>query len=111
MAGMLFQPRVIDFSDFGMLFEPFRHYSGIFAVLVNSQGQCFQAAQKKPAVKRWQNCAGRVLQEVKFFTKLFVSSDENAGTEIVMAAQIFGGAIDDDVGAELERPLQDRAEE
>ena len=86
MAGMLFQPRIIDFSDFGMLLEPLCHYYGVFAVLVNSQGQRFQAAQKKPAVKRWQNCAGRVLQEVKFFTKFLVSSDEDAGTEIVMTA-------------------------
>ena len=50
------------------------------------------------------------LQEIKFFTKLFVLSDEYASAEVVMAAQVLGGAIDDDIGAELERPLQDRTE-
>ena len=57
------------------------------------------------------HAADRVLQEVQALVQPVVGGDQRAADHVRVAAQVLGGAVVHDVGAQLQRPLAVRAGE
>ena len=54
---------------------------------------------------------GRVLHELQPLDVLVAGGDDDAADAVAVAVEVFRGAVHDQVGAELDRPLQARARE
>ena len=72
------------------------------------QGQGADATQDEPAIEGRRDGAGSALDGSDFFEKraLFFRDDGTAG-DVAMAANVFRGGMNDEIGAEIEGALDD----
>ena len=78
---------------------------------LHPQVQCPQTAQHEEAVLRPGHPAHRVLKEAEALGDRLVRGDSHAQDRIGVAGQILRGGMEDDVGAEHQRPLVGRRSE
>ena len=81
---------------------------GVGAVAVHAHRERLDAAQHEVAVERRRHRADRVLQEPEPLGELGVVGGDEAADDVGVAAEVLGGRVHDDVGAERERLLQVR---
>ena len=94
-----------------MRFQAAGDFGGVFAMALHAQGQCFDAAQHQRAIHRPGHCTG-VDQHMAHFACQFISFHHHqAHQHIGMAAQVFGGGMEHDVAAQINRGLQIRGGE
>src|SRR5437763_16946152 len=88
--------------------ENLRHFGRIFAVRSHPPGQCFHSTQNQPAIEGRGHRAGRRLNRADSLKKFVVPFCDNDSAEhIAVAAKIFGGGMEYEIGADFEWPLND----
>jgi len=99
---------IVHALDLRMTFEEARDFERVRRMPLHPERQRAQSAQGKEAAERIEHAAGGVLQEAKPVDEIaVVANDRGAADDIGMTADIFGHRMDDDVEAELQRPLHD----
>ena len=81
---------------------------GTAGMRLHAQVQRAQAAVDEEAVERARHGADRVLDEAQPLVPLGVAGDHDASDDVRVAAQVLGGGVHDEVGAELQRALVGR---
>ncbi len=76
-------------------------------LLLNPDDQGAQAAREQRGGLGGDGRA-EVLAPVPHWQQQFLRSRQHAGGEIAVSTQVFGGAVDDKIGAQLQRTLVDR---
>ena len=79
----------------------------VVAVTLDAQFQCFQPAQRQPAVERRGDGAYRILQEPDRLERGGIARERRTLDQIGMPRQVLRDAVDDDVGAERKGLLED----
>ena len=85
--------------------QPAGQLCGIFLCALHADSQCPDPAHHQPAVKRSHgeaDCGGQVAEP---FGESGVSENEKTADGVMMAAEEFRSAVDDDVCAEVQRIL------
>ena len=75
-------------------------------VALHPQGEGPEAAQDQEAVERPGHAAHRVLEEPEPLGDGVARGDRDAEDRVRVPAEVLGGRMEHDVGAELERPLE-----
>ena len=75
---------------------------------VHPHGERLHAAQHEVAVERAGHRAGRVLGEAQAVGEVVVVDGDEPADHVAVAAEVLGGRVHDDVGAERERLLEVR---
>jgi hypothetical protein len=92
--------------------QPAGDFKRIGAVRADAQRQGLQAAQGQETVERPLYRAGGIEQEPQALRQLGVIADHrDPADQVGMAAEILGGRMHDDIGAEFEGPGQQRRRE
>ena len=81
------------------------------AVPLHAHRERLEPAEHQVAVERARHRADRVLQEPDALGDLGVVGGREPADDVGVAAEVLRGRVHDDVGAELERPLQERRRE
>ena len=97
--------------DLLVVVEERRHLAGVLLVARHAQVQRLGPAQHEPGVERRQDRTDRVLHELQRLRVLLALHDRDAAHAVRVAVQELRGRVHDDVGAERERPLEERAHE
>src|SRR2546425_633556 len=74
---------------------------------VGGEGEGLDAAEEEEAILGAGDGAGGVLDELELLVEGGVAGDKGAADHVAVAADVLGGGVEDDVGAELERALED----
>ena len=98
-------------ATFGCAARNSRQRQAVGVVLRHAQRQRLGAAQHQPRVERAEDRARGVLDEPQPLDVVVARGDDDAADAVAVAVQVLRRAVDDEVGAELERPLQVRARE
>ena len=80
----------------------------VLAVALHPHRERLEPAQHEVAVERARHRADRVLQEPDALGDLGVVGGDEPAHDVGVTAEVLGRRVHDDVGAELERPLQER---
>src|SRR5436305_6817300 len=105
MAWMRRQAGVEHLVDTWVLRQPQRDGVRVLAVLPHAYGERLDTAQHEPAVERAGHRAERLLPELQALRDRRVVRRGEAPDDVGVPAEVLGGGVHDDVGAELERPL------
>ncbi len=107
VIGMAFQARVPNFAHLGVRFEVPGQGQPIAVVSLHAQGQGFESAQQQPSsvavddtAEDAQGLADRIHD--------FLGAGHGAREQIVVAAQVFRCAVDDQVRVLGQRSVVDR---
>ena len=100
LAGRRIQARIIDFFYFRMVFKELCQSQAVLAHLLDAQRQCPQTACQEPRFRRTQIAAVQAEIEADRIDQFF-RSQRRAAYDIVMAAQVFRRAVQNEVGAEF----------
>jgi len=93
--------------NISILREELRHFGRIFAVRSHPPGQGFSFTQNQPAIEGRGDRAGRRLNRADSLKKFVVPFCDNDSTEhIAVAAKIFGGGMENEIGADFEWPAE-----
>ncbi len=79
---------------------------GIFQVAVHPHAQRLDAADQKERVKRPQHATCGVLYEGDAVSEVLVPCHHKPCDDVGVTTEVFGGAVDDDVRAQLQRALE-----
>ncbi len=79
---------------------------GILLLAVQADPQGLHAADRQPGILRPQHGADGVLVEVDLFGQLRVLDHHQAGDGVVVPGQVLGGAVDGDIGTQVQRAQQ-----
>ena len=101
---MAFEERVIDALNPGVFFKVPGDGQGGFVLFGDPQGEGLHAAQQQVAAVRIDGSAHGFMQVADFVHK-FRAAEDGACEDVVMAGEVFGAALQDQVDAELQRPL------
>ena len=82
----------------------FARLSTLLAVKPDPEG--LDAAGRQPGILRSQDGSDRVLVEVHRFGKLGILDGHHTGDGVVVSGQVFGCAVDGDIGTKVERTEQ-----
>src|SRR5690606_32265855 len=85
--------------------------ASVALVPLHAQGEGLEAAQGEVRVVRAGDRADGVLQEGEALVDGRVAGDHGAADDVGVTADVLGGAVHDDVGAEVERALEGGREE
>ena len=80
-------------------------------MLRHAHGERLRAAQHEPRIERAEDRAGGVLDELQPLDVVVAHRDDDAADAVAVAVQVLRRAVDDQVGAERDRPLHARARE
>src|SRR6516162_2720650 len=99
------QPRVEYSGDFGVRFEIARDRQGGPALPVDAEFKRLEPFEEQPGVKRAERRAGVPVEQAEIVLDEFLRGENRAAKTAPLAIDVLGRRIDDDVGAEPERPL------
>ena len=99
---------VEDAPDVVATRQELRNSRGVGNVPFDAEMERAQAAQDEEAVQGPGHAAHRVLEEVEALGDRLVAGDRDSQDRVGVAAEIFRGRVEDDVGTELERVLEGR---
>ena len=77
-------------------------------LLLDAQRQRLQPLEQHPGVERAERRAGLAQESVQIVGDEFLVGEDDAAEAAALAVDVLGRRIDDDVGAELERLLEER---
>ena len=100
------QAGVIHAFDGGMVLQALGEDLRVFHMLLHADDQRFDAAQHEPAVHRAGHCARVHHHVAHFLAQCRIFHGCHAHQHVGMAAQVFGGGMEDDVAAHVQRVLQ-----
>ena len=84
---------------------------GTLAVGLHAQAQGLQALEKHPGIERAHAGPGGTQKAEHALTHRHGIADHRPADTAALAVDVLGGRMDDDVGAEIQRPLQGRGAE
>ena len=102
------QARVADFE--AVVLEELGDLLRVGLLLVHAHLEGLDASEEQPGVEGREAAPGGVDCEVELFAERGVVDGQDAGHEVVVARQVLGAALVDDVGAEVERVLEQGGE-
>ena len=111
VAGMVRQAGVEHLGHGRVILQEGDHGPCVLAVLAHADGERLQAAEHEPRVERAGHCPERLLQEAEPLRDRGVVRAREPSDHVRVPAEVLGGRVNDDVGAELERLLQVRRRE
>ena len=111
VLGEALEAWVPDVRDGGVSFEKFGDLLGIFAVLAQAKRQGFETFEREPGFEGGLDAADGFADEAETIAEYCVGGGECAAHGDVVAFDVFGGGVDADVGAEIERAEDDGREE
>src|SRR6185503_10831321 len=88
-----------------------REFEGRLRVCPHAQSERFQSLEDHPRVERGQGRSTAAQEAVQAFENYIPAAEHRATEHPTLAIEIFGRGMDDNVGAQIERPLQDRCAE
>lgn len=94
---------VDDLCDLVVCFECLGNGDGIALGLVNSDLECLQRSEGKPAVEGSQSSAGALKNEEELVVEGSVVHNKASTEHVGVSTDVFGHRVGDDVGAEEER--------
>ena len=100
------QAGVEHFFHGGVVFQAAGDFQCVFAVPPHPQGKGFNPAQHQRAIHGAGHTAGVHHHVLHGFGQLFVFHRHHAHQNVRVAAQIFGGRMENDVAAHVQRLLQ-----
>ena len=103
---MIGQARVVHQRHLGVRRQERGDALGVGVVALHADGQRLGAAQHQPRVHRPQDGALGVLHELQPLGVLVAHAHHDAAHAVAVAVQELGGAVQHEVGAELDRPLR-----
>jgi hypothetical protein len=106
VLGVAFESGVKDFGDLGVLLEPVGDGEGVLVVLFHAEREGLDAAEDEEAVLGSGAASHGVLEESDLLGERGVFDDHGAADDVGVSVDVFGGGVDDDVDAEVERPLE-----
>ena len=101
---------VADAGDAWKSCEKLGNVLGVFLLAFEADGHGLQATQEKIGLEGWERGAFGVVVELEGFSEGFVADSESACGYVAVAIEVFGGGVDDDVGAEIEWAKVERSE-
>ena len=104
MAG---ETRIEDASHGRVTLEPRRESQGVGGVAVDPHGECEEAPEDEERLE-WSERAARVDLRASHLLDQRPRPGGDTGHEVAVTAEVLGGRLHDDVGAELERPADVR---
>lgn len=107
VLGVRGQARVDDILDTGGGLEDLGNGQGALGVLLHAQVQGLQTTVGQEAVKGRRNGTDRVLEEGELGVDLLVGGDGNTHDDIRVSVDVLGDRVDNNVGTELERVLEE----
>ena len=107
MAG---QACVVDAFDLRLLLQPLGDGLGAGAVGLHAHPEGFQALDEQPGVERAERRAGGA-QEADHLLHQLGGAGHHAAQAATLAVDVFGGRMNDDIGAQRQRLLQHRGAE
>ena len=111
MARVVREPRVEHPADGGVILEYLDDRARIGAVTVHPDREGLDSPQGEPGVERPGDRTHGVLQKTQPLPQLRLGGDERSADHVAVTAQIFGGAVHDDVSTEGKGLLQVRRSE
>ncbi len=93
-----------------MRFQPGRQIQRVRGMRLHAQAQRFQSLQQHPGIECGQGRPGGTQEGVDTFHQR-LAAQHRAAEYPALPVQILGGGMDNDVSAELQRPLQSRRAE
>ena len=103
---MLRQARISDPIDFHSATQPRCQQRRAGRGALHAQRQGSQPAQHEPAVERAGDGARDVLDVAEAFGQRRIADDHRPAHQVVVAVEVFGGALHHDVRAQLQRALE-----
>src|SRR3954451_18285558 len=100
---MCWQPRIEHAADAAIVRQPLCELQRSLGLLANAELERFQAAAGEEALEGTHHPTSSVLQEVELVVERLLTHDERAAEQVAMAAEVFGGRMHHDIGAELQR--------
>ena len=95
--------RIEHLRDLWMAGKPLSEGLGIFLRSFHAKCQCLDAAGDEPAVPWREAAADGLVEETDLFRDLFVLAYDKAREGVIVSGEILGAAVEDDVGAEVDR--------
>src|SRR5947207_3023933 len=89
-----------------MSYQSFCKFHCAFAMLTHAKMKRLNSTDHQPAVERRKDGTAGILNEFYFFSQFPLLCDNNTGDKITMTAEIFCCRMNDDIGAEIKRFLQ-----
>jgi len=111
MARVALEPRVVHLGHGVLPLEPPGDRQRVLALADHAELQRLQPAEQQPAIERGGHGADGVLVEAHSLREGVVRGEHRAAEYVAVSPEKFRRAVDDHVGAELERTLQHRARE
>jgi hypothetical protein len=108
---MIGQAGVVGLHDLLMAGQELRQRHRVGIVSLHPDGQCLGAAQDEPRVHGTENRPFRVLHEPQPLDVIVAFCDHDAANAVAVPVEKLGRAVDDEVGAEVEGSLHERAGE
>ena len=108
MAGVVGEAGIADAGDPGVLGQPPGELGSVRLRALDPQGQRAHAAQGEEDLERARDRAGQGAAVDQLAMARLVGGDDDAQQRVRVAADVLGCRVDDEVGAELERVLQQR---
>jgi len=93
-----------------MAFEGLGDKEGISGMSFHADVECLQASAEDPGVEGREGGAGAAAEEIDLFDQLLFPYDGSA-EYATLAVDPFGGGVDNEIGAVLNRRLSDRGSE
>ncbi|MNW64610.1 hypothetical protein D3C74_429090 [compost metagenome] len=97
-----------NLSDCRMLQQIAGQRQRIALMPFHAQRECFHPLHQLVAVIWCQDCTQGIVQNRHFCRQPGTFGYDQSGKHIVVASQIFGRAMDDDIRPKLQRPLKKR---
>ena len=102
---------VADLGEQRVVGEAARELGGVRLGALDPQVQRAQAAQREPGLERSGRVALDVAAPLEHVVEIVVAGDDRSELHVAVAGEVLGRRVHHHVGAELERPLQQRGEE
>lgn len=110
-VGVGVEAGVVDGDDVGGGLEGVGDGGGIVAGLAGAEVERLETAVGEPAVKGRGHGADGVLEEAQSLLQLVAVEGGHAHDDVAVAIDVLGDAVDDNVGAQVERVLDVGGEE
>src|ERR671917_91258 len=99
------QRRMVNLCDPGVGGEAARYLACVVALAVHAQRECLEAAVREPGLKRTEHTPDEFAYSFDGGVVGRATGDRS-GDQVAVAREVFGRAVDDDVRAEIQGPLQ-----
>ena len=105
VVRMIGKPGIVHLRDLRMGGEELRQRQAVLVVPLHADRQRLGAAQHQPRVHRSEDGALGVLHESQPLDVIVAHGHHDAADAVAVTVEKLGGAVDDEVGAELDRTL------